>query len=32
MGYFETTISSMRAFRWCIAHANSMCAHRVTTI
>jgi len=32
MGYFETEISSMRAFGWCIAHANSMCARRVITI
>ena len=31
-GYFQTSISSMRAFRWCIAHANRMCAHRVITI
>ena len=23
-GYFETTNSSMRGFRWCIAHANSI--------
>jgi len=31
-GYFKTKISSVRAFRWCIAHDNSMCACRVITI
>ena len=30
-GYFETTISSMRAFRY-IAHADSMSGHQVITI
>jgi len=31
-GYFKTKISSLRAFKWCIAYANSMCAHRVIAI
>ena len=31
-GYFKTKISSVRAFRWCIAGANSMCAHQDITI
>jgi len=31
-GYFKTKISSVRVFRWCIAHANSMCARQVITI
>ena len=31
-GYFKTKIYSVRAFRWCIAGANSMCARRDITI
>ena len=31
-GYFKTKISSVRAFGWCIAHANSMCADKDITI
>ena len=31
-GYFKTKISSVRAFRCCVAHANSMCARRDITI
>jgi len=31
-GYFMTKIFSVRAFRWCIVHANSMCACRDVAI
>jgi len=31
-GYVKTKISSVRAFRWCIAHANNMYACRVITV
>jgi len=32
LGYFKTKISSVRAFRWFIAYANSMCARQVITV
>jgi len=31
-GYFKTKISSVTTFRWCIAHANSMCARGFITV